>query len=880
VDLDWMPRLVLIAKSTYVWLDQLSKSYGRDIHRLDQIPDDELDRLARLGFTGLWLIGLWQRSQASQRIKQLRGNAEAVASAYSLDDYRIADDLGGEGAFEDLKARAWARGIRITSDMVPNHMGIDSRWVVEHPDWFIWLPEPAYPAYAFTGPDLSPDGRVQLRIEDHYFDNTDAAVVFQRVDNQTGDVRYLYHGNDGTSMPWNDTAQLDYLRADVREAVIQTILAVARRSPVIRFDAAMTLAKRHIERLWYPEPGHAGGIPSRAEHAMPKAAFEAAMPVEFWREVVDRVAAEVPDTLLLAEAFWLMEGYFVRTLGMHRVYNSAFMNMLRDEQNAQYRAVMRNTLEFEPEVLKRYVNFMNNPDEKTAVEQFGKGDKYFGLATLMATMPGLPMFGHGQIEGYTEKYGMEYRRAYWDERPDPWLVERHEREITPLLQRRAIFAHVDDFLLYDFIADDGSVVEDVFAYSNRGGADRSLVVFHNRYGSASGRIRESVPYAERVGEGAGSDKQLRRRTLADGLGLAVEDGRFAILRDRRSGLEELRATRELADGGLRLDLGAYDCRVFLDIVEVADSPGRPYGRLAAELGGRRVPSVEDAMRRILLRPVQEPVERLLEPAAMEAWRSMAGRRADTRATDAAEGHLRSDLAAHLADLFDAAAGFVGGAQGGATGAERAEARVASGIRRVPAASLEDDADLVALAAHLVTTSLAAGLGHDSRTPAVQQVRTWIDDWGLGGVIAEAFRCAGLDEAASWRAVDAVKALAVVRGAEVPAGAEIVGAWRNDDAAARAVGVNEHRGVRWFNREAFEQAVRWWALAALAAGAPRESVTAMAAQLREAASASGYRLDDLVAVLEGRPLASVSASRLSNPVRPTAGGRQRKDRASR
>ena len=105
---------------------------------------------------------------------------------------------------------------------------------------------------------------------------------------------------------------------------------------MIRFDAAMTLAKRHIERLWYPEPGHGGGIPSRAEHgSLPKAEFERRMPVEFWREVVDRVAAEVPDTLLLAEAFWLMEGYFVRTLGMHRVYNSAFMNMLRDEDNAE-----------------------------------------------------------------------------------------------------------------------------------------------------------------------------------------------------------------------------------------------------------------------------------------------------------------------------------------------------------------------------------------------------------------------------------------------------------------------------------------------------------------------------------------------------------------
>jgi hypothetical protein len=65
--------------------------------------------------------------------------------------------------------------------------------------------------------------------------------------------------------------------------------------------------------------------------------FDALMPHEFWREVVDRVAVEVPGTLLLAEAFWLLEGYFVRTLGMHRVYNSAFMNMLRDEENAKYR---------------------------------------------------------------------------------------------------------------------------------------------------------------------------------------------------------------------------------------------------------------------------------------------------------------------------------------------------------------------------------------------------------------------------------------------------------------------------------------------------------------------------------------------------------------
>ena len=403
---------------------------------LDQIPDQELDILARRGFNALWLIGVWERSRASQVIKRLTGNPEAAASAYSLDDYTIADDLGGESAYVNLRDRAALRGIRLASDMVPNHMGIDSRWVIQHPDWFVQLPYPPFPAYSFDGPDLSTDGRVEIKIDDHYFNRSDAAVVFRRVDRWSGEARYVYHGNDGTSFPWNDTAQLNYLKPEVREAVIQTILHVARLFPIIRFDAAMTLTKQHYQRLWFPVPGTGGAIPSRSEYGLTKAEFDAAMPVEFWRELVDRVAAEVPGTLLLAEAFWLLEGYFVRTLGMHRVYNSAFMNMLRDEENANYRSVIKNTLEFDPEVLKRYVNFMNNPDERTAVDQFGKGDKYFGVCTMLATLPGLPMFGHGQIEGFSERYGMEYRRAYHAEMPDEWLVARHEREISPLLHRR------------------------------------------------------------------------------------------------------------------------------------------------------------------------------------------------------------------------------------------------------------------------------------------------------------------------------------------------------------------------------------------------------------------------------------------------------------
>ncbi len=555
-DKDWMPRLILIAKNSYVWLEQLSRKYGRWIKTLDQIPDEELDILRDRGFTGLWLIGLWERSRASQKIKQRLGDVDAVASAYSLHSYDIADDLGGWSALENLRYRAWQRGVRLSADMVPNHMGIDSQWVIEHPDWFLSLPYSPYPSYTFRSENLSDDIRVGIYLEDHYYDKTDASVVFQRRDHQTGDVRYIYHGNDGTSFPWNDTAQLDYSKAEVREAVIQTILHVARNFPVIRFDAAMTLAKKHIQRLWFPEPGAGGAIPSRSEHGMTRSEFDAAIPEEFWREVVDRVAKEVPDTLLLAEAFWLLEGYFVRTLGMHRVYNSAFMHMLRDEDNAKYRLAIKNTLEFDPQILKRYVNFMNNPDEKTAIEQYGNGDKYFGVCTVLATLPGLPMFGHGQVEGFREKYGMEFRKPKWDETPDEGLVAGHDWKIFPLLHRRYLFADVEQFFLYDLYTAHGSVDENVFAYSNVFNDERGLVLYHNRFADTRGWIKTCAAYLDKA------TGELRQKSLAEALSLPFEG--FVIFKDYVSHLEYIRSCEELWRKGLYVELHAYQHHVFMD----------------------------------------------------------------------------------------------------------------------------------------------------------------------------------------------------------------------------------------------------------------------------------------------------------------------------
>jgi glycosidase len=609
-DADWMPNCVMMAKNIHVWLDKLNRRYQRPIRHLNDIPDEVLDQLSGWGFTSLWLIGLWERSSASALIKQKYGNPEALASAYALKRYSIADDLGGEEELQKLTVRAKARGIRLASDMVPNHMAIDSDLVQDHPEWFISLPYSPYPSYSFKGPNLGDIKKGELYLEDHYYDCSDAAVVFKYHSKERNQTFFIYHGNDGTNIPWNDTAQLNYLLPEVREAVIQIILEVAKRFSIIRFDAAMTLTKRHYERLWFPAPGGGSDIPSRSEFGMTQKEFNSRMPHEFWREVVDRVAAEAPDTLLLAEAFWLMEGYFVRTLGMHRVYNSAFMNMLREEENEKYRQVIKNTMEFDPEILKRFVNFMNNPDEETAANQFGNGDKYFGVCVMLATMPGMPMFGHGQIEGYQEKYGMEYRRAYVSELPDPQLIERHEQQIFPLLKKRYLFSDVKHFYLYDFYNAIGKVNENVFVYSNMANSERALIVYNNCFASTTGWARVSGAFMDKT-IGA-----IRQTDIRGGLDLPNQEYQYVVFRDQLTGLQYIRNCKEIAEKGFFLQLDAYCSHAFLDFRIVQDTKGQ-WKAVCDNLGGRGTTDIDRLHAEIHILPVLQPLREIANVSYFE-----------------------------------------------------------------------------------------------------------------------------------------------------------------------------------------------------------------------------------------------------------------------
>jgi hypothetical protein len=566
---------------------------------------------------------------------------------------------------------------------------------------------------------------------------------------------------------------------------------------------------------------------------------------------------------------------------MHRVYNSAFMNMLRDEKNQEYRLVIKNTLEFDPEILKRYVNFMNNPDERTAVDQFGKGDKYFGVCTMLATMPGLPMFGHGQIEGYGEKYGMEFRRAYLDEHPDPYLVERHEREIFPLLRKRYLFAHVQDFLLYDFYAPGGQVNEDVFAYSNRSEEERALVVYHNRYAEAKGWIRSSAAFSERIA--AGDERHLRSKSLAEGLGLQVDGEYFCIFRDQNSGLEYIRSNRQISEEGVYIELAAYKVHVFLDFREVQDNIWGQYAQLATYLNGRGVPSIDDALKELILQPVLVPFRELVNAGT---FHSLIESRVSLPGERPASGAL-GDLEERILRLLHEVNRLTG------AGREDKELRhlVTETLREVEAVlgiqallfetivDSGEDPEAIELYSELFPgerdTSLSfystllgwAFTHHLGRIAGEEgsqlRIRAWFDEWLLGRILANTFRDLGLENGDAWWAVFLIEGLidaappAPVEGIDSHPAHGFLKSWLGSSDIQRILGVNRYQGLLWFNEEAFDRFLGLWLAAASVralSAAPddgsgtREDLTriwSIVLELKKAELNSGYQVEGLL-----------------------------------
>ena len=226
------------------------------------------------------------------------------------------------------------------------------------------------------------------------------------------------------------------------------------------------------------------------------------------------------------------------------------------------------------------------------------------------------MFGHGQVEGFTEKYGMEFRRATLDEKANQQLIERHYREIFPLMKKRFLFADVEQFFLYDLFREDGSVNENVFAYTNAIGSERALVLYNNCYEACWGSIKVSAGYVQKNSD---IDRQLLQKGLAEALVLRNDENCYCLMREQRSGLWFIRRSSEIWRNGVQIVLNGYQSQVYMEIHEVFDNGYQHYRQLHDHLNGAGVVDVSEAIKDIVLGPIYKNFDNAFDS---EFWKQV------------------------------------------------------------------------------------------------------------------------------------------------------------------------------------------------------------------------------------------------------------------
>jgi hypothetical protein len=382
---------------------------------------------------------------------------------------------------------------------------------------------------------------------------------------------------------------------------------------------------------------------------------------------------------------------------------------------------------------------------------------------------------------------------------------------------------------------------------------------------------------------------------------------YVAFRDAASGQEFLHRQRDVAERGLHLTLDAYKTHVFLEWRDIRDDGTRPWGLLCDSLGGRGVSSLEDALRALELKPVHDAVFALLDSRLMQSVAECALPSATGRPEGVAgevtslkvavtppsgNGHREQTFTA-LRHLFNVVLAeskrFASTRDGEAAGLKPARewspgrqdpaefflARVKASLR-LPAVLSGFSQALLAQASVVFPTAGTAiektlplwsavvawaalesiGLAQDAASPCECAVAVF-DVLRLREAIAEAMAKLGMHGEDRWRSVARIRA-SFAHASWCPAPDAIsrrapVLSWEHDPDVAWILGVHEHEGARYFNKESFEQLVWWSALPALlelaenAVGpAMTSSKLADAILARfKAAEEGGYRVESLL-----------------------------------
>jgi hypothetical protein len=418
--------------NTRVWLTELARSLGRRA-TLDDIPDTELDRLARMGFDWVWLLSVWQTGLAGQRIS--RSNPEwrrefhetlpdlrdedIPGSGFAITGHTVHHNLGGDAALARLRERLRTRGLRLLLDFVPNHTGLDHPWVEDHLEYYI------------RGTEL---------------DLARAPHNYAWVKRQKGDV-LLALGRDPYFPGWPDALQLNYANPATQEAMIGELVRIAGQCDGVRCDMAMLVLPDVFERTW----GRRAPL--------------------FWPRATERVRGRTPGFVFMAEVYWDLE-WTLQQQGFDYTYDKRLYDRLRDGHARPVREHFLAGLDYQDKL----VRFLENHDEPRAAATFAPG-MHEAAAVVTFLSPGLRFFHQGQFEGRQKRISPHLGRAP-DEPANSRLLQFYDRLLTVL--RRPEVRQGQWQLLHCAPAWDGNWTNDCFlAFAWQGPAAERLLVAVN-----------------------------------------------------------------------------------------------------------------------------------------------------------------------------------------------------------------------------------------------------------------------------------------------------------------------------------------------------------------------------------------------------------------
>ena len=362
----WPRRPIIYEINTWVWLNELSRRYGRTI-MLGNIPAREWDLLADYGFDGVWLMGVWERSPAGREIS-LRTPAlqeefrrtlpdftpeDVSGSPYCIHRYVVDERLGGKTGLAAARKALAGRRLRLLLDFVPNHVAPDHPWVADHPEYFVQ------------------GSREDLERDPASFLARGSAA--------------LAHGRDPYFPAWPDTVQLNAFSPGLRMAVADTLAQIAEQCDAVRCDMAMLVLNAVFNRTWKGRPGP---VPQ----------------TEYWREVIGKVRQQFPGFLFIAEAYWDLE-WELQQQGFDFCYDKRLYDRLVHEDARSVRGHLTAGLEYQD----RLIRFLENHDEPRSAATFAQPQER-AAALVLLTTPGAKLLHEGQFEGAHTKLSVHLGR--------------------------------------------------------------------------------------------------------------------------------------------------------------------------------------------------------------------------------------------------------------------------------------------------------------------------------------------------------------------------------------------------------------------------------------------------------------------------------------